>query len=43
VRFEWDPLKAKANLRAHGVRFAEAAAVLDDDFTLTRGDLDAVD
>jgi uncharacterized DUF497 family protein len=24
VRFAWDPRKADANLRAHGVRFAEA-------------------
>ena len=43
MRFEWDPLKAKANLRAHGVSFAEAATVLDGAFALTRGDLDAVD
>jgi uncharacterized DUF497 family protein len=43
VRFEWDPLKAKDNLRAHGVSFAEAATVLDDDFALTCGGLDAVD
>ncbi len=43
VKLEWDLLKARANLAAHGVSFAEAATVLDDDFALTRGDPDAVD
>jgi len=38
VRFEWDPSKAEANLRAHGVSFAEAVTVLEDDFALTRED-----
>jgi uncharacterized DUF497 family protein len=38
VRFEWDPPKAEANLRAHGVSFAEAVTVLEDDFALTRED-----
>jgi Ribonuclease toxin, BrnT, of type II toxin-antitoxin system len=35
VRFEWDPRKAEANLRTHGVSFAEAVTVLEDDFALT--------
>jgi len=43
VRFEWDPPKAEANLRTHGVGFAEAVTVLEDDFALTREDPDAVD
>ena len=43
MRFEWDPPKAEANLRAHGVSFAEAATVLEDDFALTREDPAAVD
>jgi len=43
VRFEWDPAKAEANLRAHGVSFAEAVTVLEDDFALTRADADAVE
>ncbi|MEK7445094.1 MAG: BrnT family toxin, partial [candidate division NC10 bacterium] len=43
VRFEWDPPKARANLRAHGVSFAEAVTVLDDDLALTREDPDAAD
>jgi hypothetical protein len=38
VRFEWDPPKAEANLRAHAVSFAEAVTVLEDDFALTRED-----
>jgi hypothetical protein len=38
VRFEWDPRKAAANLRAHRIRFAEAATVLEDAFALTRED-----
>jgi hypothetical protein len=32
VRFEWDPRKAAANLRTHGVSFAEAVTVFEDDF-----------
>jgi uncharacterized DUF497 family protein len=43
VRFEWDPPKAEANLRTHGIGFAEAVTVLQDTFALTREDPDAVD
>jgi len=43
VRIEWDPPKARANLRAHGISFAEAVTVLTDDFALTREDPDADD
>jgi uncharacterized DUF497 family protein len=43
VRFEWDPRKAEANLGTHGVSFAEAVTVLEDDFALTREDPDADD
>jgi uncharacterized DUF497 family protein len=43
VRFAWDPPKAEANLRAHGVSFAEAVTVLEDDFALTRDDPAGVD
>lgn len=42
-RFEWDPPKAEANLRTHGVSFAEAVTVLEDDFALTREDPDAAE
>jgi uncharacterized protein len=43
VKFEWDLTKARANMLAHGVSFAEAATVLEDDFALTRNDPDALD
>lgn len=32
IRFEWDPAKAAANLRKHGVRFESAARVFADPF-----------
>jgi uncharacterized DUF497 family protein len=32
---EWDPKKARTNLRKHGVRFADAVLVLEDDDALT--------
>lgn len=41
MRVDWDPAKARANLRDHGVSFAEAATVLEDEFALTREDPDA--
>ena len=43
MRIEWDPPKARANLEAHGIGFAEAVTVLDDDFALTREDPGAHD
>ena len=43
MRFEWDPRKAEANLRAHGVSFTEAVTALEDDFALTREDPDAAE
>jgi len=43
VRIKWDPPKARANLQAHGIGFAEAVTVLDDDFALTREDPGADD
>jgi uncharacterized DUF497 family protein len=43
VKLEWDLPKARANLRAHGVSFAEAATLLSDYFALTRNDPDAID
>ena len=39
---DWDPRKAEANLREHGVAFSEAATVLTDEFALTREDSDAI-
>lgn len=43
MRVEWDPPRAEANLRAHGVSFVEAVTVLEDDRALTREDADAVE
>jgi uncharacterized DUF497 family protein len=28
---EWDPVKARSNLRKHGIRFADAATALEDE------------
>jgi uncharacterized DUF497 family protein len=33
--FEWDPVKAQANLRKHGVEFERAAQVFGDPLALT--------
>jgi len=35
VDFEWDPAKAKANFTKHGIHFADAVSVLEDDLALT--------
>jgi hypothetical protein len=40
VEFEWDPYKAAANVRKHGVRLAEAVTVLEDDASLIMPDDD---
>jgi hypothetical protein len=37
---EWDPTKAAANLRKHGVSFEEAATALADELALTASDPD---
>ena len=34
-KFEWDPKKAKANLRKHEVDFIEASSVFDDPLFIT--------
>jgi hypothetical protein len=39
VEYEWDEEKAAANLRKHGVDFADAALVLEDELALTMRDL----
>ena len=39
VSFEWDAEKAEANLRKHGVDFADAALALEDDHAITIPDL----
>jgi len=35
VSYEWDPAKARANLAKHGIRFADAIVVLEDERALT--------
>ncbi len=35
MEFEWDPLKARRNAAKHGVLFADAVLVLEDDNALT--------
>lgn len=41
MKIEWDQAKAAVNVQPHGVYFGEAATDLEDDFALTREDLDA--
>jgi uncharacterized DUF497 family protein len=38
VAVEWDPAKARANLKKHNVSFADAATVLEDEHALTMRD-----
>ena len=40
LRFEWDPAKAIANQRKHGVSFEDAATVFGDPLALTFADPD---
>jgi uncharacterized protein len=40
VRFEWDSLRAEANLRSHGVSFEEASTVFGDPLAATVPDPD---
>jgi uncharacterized protein len=35
VEFEWDPEKAEANRRKHGIEFVDAVIVFDDDRAIT--------
>ena len=38
MEFEWDPAKAKANVRKHGVTFVEATTIFDDPASRLRWD-----
>jgi uncharacterized DUF497 family protein len=38
VPFEWDPNKAAADIRKHGVQFSEAVGVFSDDYEITISD-----
>jgi len=42
MEFEFDPTKARANLRKHGVSFAHAEQALRDEMAVTIEDPDAV-
>lgn len=41
MRFQYDPAKAAANVRKHGVLFGDAEGVLNDPLALTIEDPDA--
>ncbi len=43
VVFTWDPKKAAANLKKHGIDFREAVTVLDDTLSTTFPDIDHSD
>ncbi len=43
MEFEWDEAKAEANVRKHGVSFAEAATVFGDPLAVTFFDPDHSD
>jgi uncharacterized protein len=40
MRIEWDPIKAKLNLKKHGVSFEEAATAMSDPMAVTGPDPD---
>ena len=41
MAFEWDPRKAEANFKKHGVRFAESLSIFEDDNAITVPDEDS--
>jgi uncharacterized protein len=43
MKIEWDPRKAKLNLKKHGVAFEEAATALSDPMAVTGADPDHSD
>ena len=38
MNYEWDPNKAKSNYKKHGVRFADAVGVFEDENAITLQD-----
>jgi uncharacterized DUF497 family protein len=38
IEFQWDPTKASANVRKHGVDFADAVGVFLDQLAITVSD-----
>lgn len=43
LEFEWDPVKAKLNLKEHGVSFDEATTIFRDTLSITIPDPDHSD
>jgi uncharacterized DUF497 family protein len=43
MEFEWDPRKAKINLRKHSVSFTEAGTIFGDELAITIPDPDHSD
>lgn len=43
IQFEWDPEKAKSNLKKHGVSFEEAKSVFYDEYAIQFFDSDNFD
>jgi uncharacterized DUF497 family protein len=43
MEVEWDPVKLRLNARKHGVHFADAVAVLEDERALTMRDLSSLE
>ena len=41
VRYEWNPDKEKRNRRKHGIRFADAVPVLEDERAITMLDYES--
>ena len=41
MNYEWDPDKATSNLKKHGVRFADAVLVFEDERAVTIEDAEA--
>jgi len=35
MNYQWDPNKAASNLRKHGIDFADAVGIFEDDWALT--------
>jgi uncharacterized DUF497 family protein len=40
--YQWDPVKAKANVKKHGLEFADAVGVFDDPDAITMADPDSI-
>ena len=40
IKFDWDPRKARRNLRKHGIDFEEASTVFADTLSITIPDPD---